>query len=456
MGDGTKKLSKILRSSSVNGYHYNLLGVLGLERALNGMEVMVISFTLPILRETWNMSGLETGLLGSAGIMGMMIGNFLWGNISDNRGRKKIFIYTIFNYSLFGGLTAFAFNFSSGFLLRLLTGVGLGGALIVGTSLLTESLPDKARGKFIVYLDGFWPIGNILAALSSFLILSYFSIRNMINIPYLGLVENWRILFSLSSLPIFLIFVINKKIHESPYYLLENGKSQKFKEKITKVFSKKDFDIDLSKIIVPEKSSSSFKTLFKEEFRFRSIFLGIIWFSLNFGYYGFFIWLPDTLQAIKLFDNIYLYLIIITLVQVPGYLLAANLIEKIGRKKSLSGFMLISGLLILVFSLKLHNVQSTNLLFLKIILASASFFAVGSWGIIYAYTSELFPTEIRSMGLGYSSGVGKIAGVLGPIVAGLLVSRSYRAATLPLALAFLIGGIIVFLFGIETKEKLLT
>ncbi|OKY78621.1 MAG: MFS family permease [Candidatus Methanohalarchaeum thermophilum] len=456
MADGTKKLSKILESATINGYHYNLLGLFGLERALNGMEVMIISFVLPILTKTWNMSGFQTGLIGSAGIIGMMIGNFFWGNISDRWGRKDTFIYCVLNYSIFGGLTAFAFSFSSGFILRFLTGLGLGGALIVGTSLVTESLPNEARGRFIVYLDGFWPIGNILAALSSFFILSYFSFQGSIALPYLGAIDNWRFLFLLSFLPILIIFPIKSRVRKSPYHLLENGKLEESKEKIKKIFSTKDIQGQLSEINVDEGSSTGFKKLFSEDYRLRSIFLGVIWFTLNFGYYGFFIWLPDTLTAVKLFDNVYLYLILIALVQVPGYLFAAYLIDKLGRKKSLSSFMLLAGLLILIFSLKLDNITQSNLLYLKLILTAASFFAVGSWGIIYAYTSELFPTKIRSMGLGYASGIGKIAGVLGPIIAGLLVSKSYKAATLPLGLSFLIGGTVVILFGKETRKKLLS
>lgn len=86
-------------------------------------------------------------------------------------------------------------------------------------------------------------------------------------------------------------------------------------------------------------------------------------------------------------------------------------------------------------------------------LLAASFFTLGAWGAIYAYTPELFPTETRATGNGFAGGVGKIAAVIGPILAGALVSSGYLVALLPLAVAFVLGGMVVFAFGRETMGE---
>jgi putative MFS transporter len=84
-------------------------------------------------------------------------------------------------------------------------------------------------------------------------------------------------------------------------------------------------------------------------------------------------------------------------------------------------------------------------------LLGASFFAVGSFGALRAYTPELFPTEIRSTGLGVAEGSGRVAGILGPVVAGALVHSGYVVALTPLAIGFALSGLVVLLFGVETR-----
>jgi putative MFS transporter len=86
-------------------------------------------------------------------------------------------------------------------------------------------------------------------------------------------------------------------------------------------------------------------------------------------------------------------------------------------------------------------------------LLASSFFSLGAWGAIYAYTPELFPTGSRATGMGYAGGVGKVAAVIGPIMAGVLVGSGYLVALAPLAFAFALGGLVVLAFGRETRGQ---
>jgi MFS transporter, putative metabolite:H+ symporter len=91
-----------------------------------------------------------------------------------------------------------------------------------------------------------------------------------------------------------------------------------------------------------------------------------------------------------------------------------------------------------------------------------SFFALGAWGALYAWTPELYPTEIRATGVGWASGMSRIAGILAPILGGILFGIATTASGSLLyvlslwSAAFLVGGIVVFLLGVETRSQALS
>jgi putative MFS transporter len=424
------------------------------------MEVIIISFTLPVLIGAWGLSGFTAGLLGSASLMGMIIGNWVWGWYADRYGRKVAFQWTVLSYSLFAGLTALAIGFYSGFALRFLTGVGLGGALAVDTSYLSEHLPTNRRGRYLVYLDAFWPIGNIIAVLLAWLWLSALvSPQGTIMVPFLGAVAGWRILFVSAAFPAFLVFIIRTQLNETPYFLAKEGRIDEANAQLAAIAEENEeeeamlIDSDIKFPTTPPVSR-----LFDPDILQQTLMIGAAWFAINFGYYGVFIWLPQTVGAAGVIGNIYVYFLLIAVVQIPGYLSAAYLVDRVGRKPTLGSYMILSGVFTFVFAATMPNVALFGVGLsgfwpFLIGLLAASFFGLGAWGAIYAYTPELFPTEARGTGMGYAGGVGKIAAVIGPILAGVLVESGYLLALTPLAVVYALGGVVVLVFGRETRGE---
>ncbi|MFB6297223.1 MAG: MFS transporter [Salinirussus sp.] len=444
----------------VGRFHRRLLAICGSAWAFDGMEVILISFTLPVLIGVWGLSGLSAGLLGAASLMGMIVGNWGWGWYADRHGRKDAFQYTVLVYSAFTGLTALAVGFPSGFALRFLTGVGLGGALAVDTSYLSEHLPTDRRGRYLVYLDAFWPIGNILAVLLAWVFLAALpGDGGTVTVPVVGAVAGWRLLFVAASFPALLVFVIRSQLRETPYFLARTGDVEGANDRIREIAETNDrpFEpIDADEVEVAP--TANFSRLFQTDLRKQTVMIALAWFAINFGYYGVFIWLPQTVGAAGVVGNIYLYFVLIGLVQIPGYFSAAYLVERIGRKATLGSYLVLSGVFTFVFAASMPEVAFFGLglagfwPFLGGLLA-ASFFTLGAWGAIYAYTPELFPTEARATGNGFAGGVGKIAAVIGPILAGALVETGYLVALVPLAVAFVLGGVVVLAFGRETMGE---
>jgi MFS transporter, putative metabolite:H+ symporter len=135
------------------------------------------------------------------------------------------------------------------------------------------------------------------------------------------------------------------------------------------------------------------------------------------------------------------------LAQLAGYFLAAYLVERWGRRPTLALYLCLSGLFTLLFGLAAR---------LGWILAAAicmSFFTLGAWGALYAYTPELYPTEIRGTGMGWAGSMTRIAGALAPITGGFLLPISLMAALAVYGLAFVAGGVTVFALGLETRQQ---
>ncbi|RTG94747.1 MFS transporter, partial [Thermus scotoductus] len=143
--------------------------------------------------------------------------------------------------------------------------------------------------------------------------------------------------------------------------------------------------------------------LFRPPYGRRTLFIALAWLTLNAGYYGAFIWLPSLLvaQGYTLVRSLE-YVLLITLAQLPGYLLAAFLVERVGRRPVLVGFLGLSAL----FAYLLGQAGSPGeiLLFGSLL----SFFNLGAWGAIYAYTPELFPTALRGSGAGLAAALGRV------------------------------------------------
>lgn len=178
--------------------------------------------------------------------------------------------------------------------------------------------------------------------------------------------------------------------------------------------------------------------------------LWIVWFCVVFSYYGMFLWLPSVMvmkgfSLIKSFE----YVLIMTLAQLPGYFTAAWFIEKFGRKFVLIVYLIGTAVSAYFFG----TADSTALLMTSGILLS--FFNLGAWGGLYAYTPEQYPTLIRGTGAGMAAAVGRIGGVLGPLLVGYLVAQKISVAMIftIFCVSILIGALAVFILGKETKQQ---
>ena len=433
-----------LEKLPVGSFQYKLLAVTGLGWLFDSMDTGLIAFVLPVLAKDWSLTPAQMGWIGSIGLIGMALGAVLAGTLADRIGRKKVFSITVLLYSLSTGMCALSWSYESLLVFRFLVGFGLGGELPVAATLMSEYAPSHLRGRFIVLLESFWALGWLVAACIAYLL-----------IPMFG----WKIAFVIGTLPALYVFLIRLHMPESVRYLLSHNQVDEAKEIILQLEQKlavasQPFEGELTPIEKGQvkEETPHFLKLWNRQFRMRTLMLWLAWFGIVFSYYGIFMWLPSIVFAqgfavVKTFE----YVLIMTLAQLPGYFAAAYLVDIIGRKYTLSLFLLMSG----VCSFFFGNATSSETLLAWG--AAMSFFNLGAWGVIYTYTPEQYPTAIRALGSGWAAGFGRIGGMLAPMLVGVMLGNAFGMNTIFLMFAsvFVIISAVVILLGKESKQKTL-
>ena len=418
-------------------FQRKLLLVCGASWAADAMEVLLIGLAIPSLLDAWGLSKAQGGQLASALFLGMLVGAWFWGMLSDYIGRRFSFIATIGADSLFGLLSAFSPNFAVLLVLRFLTGTGVGGSLPVDYTIYSEYLPTKNRGRYLVYLESFWAVGTVVAAGLAWFIIPRF--------PTVG----WRYLLAASAIPGLLVLWIRRSIPESPRYLLVQGREEESRRVLEHVAAENGAHVRIGQLIAePQQKQVPLRIIFHRPLLNQTLMMMLIWFMISIGYYGLFTWLPGIFRAQGFtFLATYQAIFILALAQLPGYFSAAWLIERWGRVRTLGLYLLGSAVATYVFA------TVTNLTGIMAVSILISFFVLGAWGALYAYTPELYPTSARGTAMGWTAGVTRLGGMLAPLLGARLLDLNLALALTVYAAAFAIAGVSVLMVGRETKDR---
>jgi MFS transporter, putative metabolite:H+ symporter len=415
-------------------FQRRLLWVCGITWAADAAEILLLAFALPAISAEFGLSRAAGGLLVTSTFVGMLVGAWFWGLVADRVGRRAGFQLTVLIFAVFGTLSAFAPNLGLLMALRALTGFGLGGALPLDFALYAEYLPSRNRGRNLVLLESFWALGTVAAASLALLL-----------VPTVG----WRPLLASSALAAALVVWIRRQVPESPRYLAASGRTAEARRVLARVAEANGRPVPAGELTTaPGRQAVGTATLWRRPYRAITAVLWVAWFAISLGYYGVFSWLPTVLVDRGFsFLRTYQYSFLLALAQVPGYLSAAWLVERWGRRATLAAYLTASALFTWLFAL------AGTTAWLVSAGALMSFFALGAWGALYAYTPEVYPTQVRATGTGAASGMARVAGALAPLVGGLLLPVSLVAALGVYAGAFLVGGLAVLAARAETRGR---
>lgn len=378
--------------------HGRLVFGSGLGWALDAMDVGLISFVLAALaqQQQWGVTSSELSWIASIGFIGMAVGATAGGLLADRIGRRQVFALTLLVFGLATGAAALSWSVGALMVFRFLIGLGLGAELPVASTLVSEFAPARVRGRVVVWLEAFWALGWTLAALIGFLV-----------VP--GSDAGWRWALALGALPALYAAVVRWGLPESVRFLETRGRVEEAEAAVRRFEQSADVAPVESPLPTPVAAPGP-RALWATESRLRTAALWTVWFSINFAYYGAFIWLPSLLVANGFtLTKSFGYTLVITLAQLPGYALAAHLIERWGRRATLATFLAGSALGAGMFA---AADSDTTVLVTGMVL---SFFNLGAWGALYAVTPEVYPTVLRATGAGAAAGFGRLASIAAPL-----------------------------------------
>ncbi|SHT16827.1 arabinose efflux permease family protein [Mycobacteroides abscessus subsp. abscessus] len=406
---------------------------------IEAWEMMIIIMISGAIAAEFSLTPVQVGSLIGAIFLGMIPGTYVWGIVGDKIGRKKTIIYSLLLYGVVSAASSFSPNYETLYALRLLSGFSLGGVLACIFPYYEEMLPVKQRGKAAVYLSAGWPIGTLIAlGLTSLLM------------DVEGAFGGWRAIIFISSLAGLWAFVISK-IPESPYWLAGKGRTDEAKQVISDLSQgvtqvSKDTELFVSKV-----KQGSILEIFKLKMIKTTALQTIVNFCFSFGYWGLYTWIPTLLQQKGLSMGQSLgFVALSAIAQIPGYVAAAHLTSKYGRKKVMFAFVLLASIFGFAFA------YSSNLFQLYTFNFVLGFFSLGAWGVWNTWFGEIYPTNVR--GVGYSWGVGgqRWANTVAPSLIGFVIGLGWVfGATVSFIQIFMVITLITILFIRETEGEIL-
>ncbi|KAM5579773.1 organic cation/carnitine transporter 7 [Rosa sericea] len=478
MGEGTPEytVDDALVFMGFGKFQLLVLAYAGMGWISEAMEMMLLSFVGPAVQSAWGLSSKQESFITSVVFTGMLVGAYSWGIVSDNYGRRKGFLITAMITSGAGFLSAFSPNYTSLLIFRCLVGVGLGGGPVLSSWFL-EFIPAPSRGTWMVIFSAFWTLGTILEASLAWFVM-----------PTLG----WRWLLALSALPSSLLLIFYWVAPESPRYLCLKGRTTEaitILEKVARLNGTKlpsgilvsDLTVELSEKSTPSEDTSlispktdedatpkemdsnmggisSLLTLLSPKLIRTTLLLWVVFFGNAFSYYGLVLLTselnghsqcgPTKVQSVASQDINYKNIFIASFAELPGLIISAATVDRLGRKLSMSGMFFLCCIFLLPLVVHQPEGLTTALLFGARICITATF------TIVYIYAPEIYPTSVRTTGVGVASAMGRIGGMVCPLVAVALVDGCHQTASILLfeAVIFL-SGICVVLFPFETKGR---
>lgn len=430
-------VEKGIQTAGVGKFQYRLFVIFGLVWLADAMQVLSIGFSAPSIAKTFGKTVPEALQTGTFFFIGMLIGAFVFGRLADRIGRRPVLMMAVVIDAFAGVASAFAPEFAWLLVLRFVTGIGVGGTLPVDYTMMAEFLPSDRRGRWLVLLESFWAVGTIFLAILALVAVSWGD-------------DAWRVIFFVTGLPALIGVVLRFYIPESPMFLNRNGKSEEARKVLQRVAKVNGTAAEIPALQPEKQERKSILALFNGDLRRRSLSLFLAWALISIAYYGVFVYLPVKLSSEGFaFMRGQVFLVVLALVQLPGFALSAYGVERWGRKPTLIGFLLLSAVGCMFYSLGSSPfvvIGSTLLM---------SFSLLGTWGALYAFTPEVYPTDLRASGMGMAGAVARFGGLFAPAIIAPIMATHFTLALAVLS-AMLVGGALsIWAVDVESRNRAL-
>ena len=432
---------------------WKLIATANLADLLDFFDFFLIGYVLAFITKEWQLTYWQGAVILLSSGIGAVPGAFFWGWVADKIGRRKVFIATALNVALATGIMYFTpgqDGWVAGWLflgvMRFFVGVGNAGLITVDMPLVQEFMPAHKRGWVSVLTTTLLPAGNLLGGVAGWLLA-----------PVIG----WRGLFLIGLVPVVLVLMVRYWVPESPRWLIRMGRHEDARKSLAWALQIDPREIDLpSTVAEPE------KVRWRELFKYpRSVAAACLTGLTQTGGAGLLLWQTTLfVLVLKITPAEASYLVIwVSLIAIIGRFFVMAIIEPLGRR--VSGVLCCScaAVAISIAGYMVNVWVGAASMFFVMILVTA-FFGSGNYSIVGPYMAEVWPTRLRTSGMGLGYGIGNMGKIIGPLGLALIAGSSDLVspkATIDslfpayLFFAFWYGqaGLMFLLLGFETKGR---
>ena len=388
----------------ISKVQYFSIAICFLMNVLDGMDVLVVSYCAPAIAQALKLGPKTLGIVFSAGLVGMAIGAIFLAPYADKFGRKKLILASAFIMGFSVLLTALSENILQLVIMRLISGLGIGCMLATTATLTSENVLNNSKDFWVSLVISGYPVGAVISGYIAATVIPSYGWESMF--IFAGLT-------TLLTIPLTYFFLT-----ESPQFYL---KKQPFGalEKVNKLFIKMNLrPLDnLPEFRLNLKNKPLVSQLFSNKYKLSTLQL---WAALFFAFgclYFLISWIPKLATDAGLSIELAIYAgTIFNVGAFFGIVLQGYFSSKIGLKKTISIFLLLTFVLMASFKVFI----GTD--FLLIVYFLLGFSLQGGFVGLYAVAARLYPTEFKTTGVGWAIGVGRLGGILATVIGGLFIA----------------------------------
>jgi MFS transporter, putative metabolite transport protein len=403
---------------------------------LDGYDLGVISVVLPLATKAFDLSTVEAGLLGASSLAGIFFGGPIFGYLTDRFGRRTIFIADLIAFVIIGALQAVVGSIALLLVLRFALGLAIGAEYAIGQTMLAEFVPSEGRGRRLSSLQAAWYGGFVIAVVIAYVLD--------------GLGVDWRLILATGAIPALATLVLRQGLPESPRWLLSRGREDEAKEIVSEYLGDDYYEEeDLGE---ESEERTSFAQLFTRETWRSTAFASIFFTCLVAPYFAIFTFAPEVFSSLG-FESEKFSIIATNAIAFAGALAGMFVIERTGRRK-----LLLTSFWVMVVTMVVIGAWSGGPVpILLACLIGFAFFNAISGDLTGVYPAEIFPSELRGSGVGFSAAMSRIGAAAGTFLLPVGIDKLGIGASMLIAAGVCaIGLVVTYLWAPETTELSLT
>lgn len=422
----------IASDAKFNRFHAFILFICTLVIVADGYDILVVGVALPLIVRDMGVTPTQAGVMASASVFGMMIGAVLSGSVADRVGRRRAMVACLAVFSVgtaAAGLTHDAVSFS---VIRFLAGLGIGGVMPCVITQMTEFSPRTTRATMVTASFSGFAMGGIVAALSGKALVETYG---------------WPSVFFAAALPLLLIPFVIRLMPESMAYLVKSRRLDELRGLLHRIDPSVLIDADDILVGAIEINGGA-----QEHSRSRQLFLegramatSMFWlasFMCLFVIYGLAAWLVKMMaNAGYSLGSALTFALVLNIGALIGSVSVGRLGDRFSIRWVLFGLYLLAAFGILMLSFKMS--QPWLYIFIAIVGAAT----YGGQTLTFAYAAQFYPLALRSIGVGWTTAVGRIGAIAAPILLGMLMTLR-----LPLEQNFVVVAIPAVLAAIAVSQ----